>query len=156
VSLRIGIVTETDPAAAKARVQFPDHDNVQSFWLQVLQGKTKSDKTYWMPVAGEHVVVIMDKGEEAGVIAGAIYSEADAPPSSDPNVHTIVYGDGASLTYDKGSQTFRLAVGGVSVEISPGGVAVTGGSITHNGTTIDDTHTHGGIVPGGASTDVPD
>ncbi len=156
MSLRIGIVTETDPAAAKARVQFPDHDNVQSFWLQVLQGKTKSDKTYWMPVTGEHVVVIMDKGEEAGVIAGAIYSEADAPPSADPNVHTIVYGDGASLTYDKGSQTFRLAVGGVSVEISPGGVAITGGSVTHNGTTIDDTHTHGGIVPGGASTAVPD
>lgn len=155
MSLRIGIVTETDPATAKARVQFPDHDNVQSFWLQVLQGKTKSDKTYWMPVTGEHVVVIMDKGEEAGVIAGAIYSEADAPPSDDPNVHTIVYGDGASLTYDKGSQTFTLAVGGTSVEISPGGVAITSPSLTHNGVNVGDTHVHGGILPGPADTDVP-
>ncbi|OAM73771.1 phage baseplate assembly protein V [Devosia elaeis] len=148
-------MTETDPATAKARVQFPDHDNVQSFWLQVLQGKTKSDKTYWMPVTGEHVVVIMDKGEEAGVIAGAIYSEADAPPSSDPNVHTIVYGDGASLTYDKGSQTFMLSVGGVKVDISPAGVAITGGMVTHNGVNIGDTHVHGGILPGPAKTDVP-
>lgn len=155
MSLRIGIVSETDPAKAKVRVKFPDHDDVQSFWLQVLQGKTKSDKTYWMPVVDEHVVCIMDEGEEAGVVAGAIYSDADAPPSSDPNVHTIVYGDGASLTYDKGSQTFRLVTGGVTVEISPGGIAVTGGSITHNGTTIDDTHKHGGIVPGGGITDVP-
>ncbi|WP_176244131.1 phage baseplate assembly protein V [Pseudoruegeria aquimaris] len=144
-------MTEIDPATAKGRVQFPDHDNVQSYWLQVLQGRTRTDRTYWMPAVGEHVVVIMDQGEEAGVIAGAIYSAADAPPSSDPNVHTIVYGDGASLTYDKGGQTFTLSVGGTTVEISPAGVAITSPSLTHNGTNVGDTHIHPesiGVVTG--------
>lgn len=155
MSLRIGIVTEIDPATAKGRVQFPDHDNVQSYWLQVMQGKTKADKTYWMPAVGEHVVVVMDQGEEAGVIAGAIYSEADAPPSADPNVHTIVYGDGASLTYDKGGQMFTLSVGGTKVEISPAGVAITSPTLTHNGVNVGDTHVHGGITPGPAKTSVP-
>ncbi len=142
MSLRIGIVTEIDPATAKGRVQFPDHDNVQSYWLQVMQGRTRTDKTYWMPAVGEHVVVMMDQGEEAGVIAGAIYSAADTPPSSDPNVHTIVYGGGASLTYDKGGQMFTLSVGGTTVEISPAGVAITSPALTHNGKNVGDTHIH--------------
>ena len=127
---------------AKGRVQFPDHDNVQSYWLQVMQGRTRTDRTYWMPTVGEHVVVMMDQGEEAGVIAGAIYSAADAPPSTDPNVHTIVYGDGASLTYDKGGQVFTLSVGGTRVEISPAGVAITSPTLTHNGKNVGDTHIH--------------
>lgn len=155
MSLRIGIVSEIDPATAKGRVQFPDHDNVQSYWLQVMQGRTRGDQTYWMPQVGEHVVVMMDQGEEAGVIAGAIYSEADTPPASDPNVHTVVYGGGASLTYDKGGQMFTLVVGGTKVEISPAGVAITGPALTHNGVNVGDTHKHGGIRPGGAKTDVP-
>jgi hypothetical protein len=34
-------------------------------------------------------------------------------------------------------------------------VAFLGGKITHNGLDIGATHTHGGIVPGGADTAIP-
>ena len=51
--------------------------------------------------------------------------------------------------------TIRLVSGDVSLVITPGGFAFSGGGITHNGTRIDDTHTHGGVAPGGGSTGTP-
>lgn len=164
MSHRIGIVTQLDPARAKAKVRFPDHDDVESWWLPVLQQKTLSDRSYWMPDVDSQVICNMDDGEEAGVILGAIYSDADPPPASDANVQTTIYSDGAQVGYDKNSGTWtvnlpggaaRVTVGGVVLEVSPGGVAITGGTVTHNGKDIGDTHTHGGILPGSASTDVP-
>ncbi|MDD2870134.1 phage baseplate assembly protein V [Neomegalonema sp.] len=153
--LRLGVVTEIDPAQAKARVRFPDHDGVVSWWLQVLQQRTKADKTYWMPAAGEHVVTLMDEHEEAGVVLGSIYSAADRPPVSDPQIHRIQYGDGASLTYDKGARAFTFVTGGTSVRISPEGVAVSGPSLAHNGVNVGADHVHAGVSRGDAKTDGP-
>ena len=46
--------------------------------------------------------------------------------------------------------------GGGRVEITNGGVAISGGSLTHNGTNVGDDHTHGGVNRGSQSTDGPD
>lgn len=35
-----------------------------------------------------------------------------------------------------------ITVGGVTVDITPKGVAITGGMVTHNGVDIGDTHKH--------------
>lgn len=155
MSLRIGLITALDPAGCKARVRFPDHDGVESYWLQVMQPRTKHDRAYWMPSEGEQVVCIMDQGEEAGVVAGSIYGGGDTPPASDAAVQTIVYGGGGALTWDGNAGAFSLNVGGVTVTVSAAGVAIEGGSVTHNGTNIGDTHVHGGIRPGSADTAGP-
>lgn len=49
----------------------------------------------------------------------------------------------------------QASVGGVVFTVSPAGVDITGGYVRHNGKDIGDTHTHGGVTPGGSETDVP-
>lgn len=108
--IRYGTIVQIDPARCTARVQFPDHDGVVSWWLQVLQSKTLKDRTYWMPDIGEHVACVMDEREEAGVILGAVYSEADPPPEDDPDVRRTVHHDGAIEVYDRKNHLWKLDV----------------------------------------------
>lgn len=54
------------------------------------------------------------------------------------------------LTYTAG----LVGSGGSGATIS-GGAHFVGGSITHNGTNIGDTHRHGGVISGGDTTDTP-
>lgn len=44
--------------------------------------------------------------------------------------------------------------GGSGAQVA-GPVAVTSGTLTHNGVNVGSTHTHGGITPGGAQTNIP-
>lgn len=53
------------------------------------------------------------------------------------------------------AQKVVLVVGGVSMEITADGVNFTGGTIKHDGKSIDKNHIHGGVVPGAATTAVP-
>ncbi len=48
-----------------------------------------------------------------------------------------------------------LKVGGVSVTISSAGVAISGGSVTHNGRNIGGTHRHGDSTRGTDQTGTP-
>jgi len=43
----------------------------------------------------------------------------------------------------------------VTLKVTPEGVAITGGKVTHEDKNIGATHIHGGVVPGGGLTDVP-
>lgn len=52
-------------------------------------------------------------------------------------------------------QGIVLTMGGVTLTVSDGGVAIEGGQVTHNGTNIGSDHVHGGITPGGANTAGP-
>lgn len=49
--------------------------------------------------------------------------------------------------------SLTLQVGGISMVVSASGVAITGGTVTHNGTNIGDTHTHPvpGVTTGGST-----
>lgn len=51
--------------------------------------------------------------------------------------------------------SITLKVGGVTVTISGAGLAIEGGTVTHNGVDIGDTHKHRGVLPGSGITDVP-
>lgn len=50
---------------------------------------------------------------------------------------------------------FEFQAGGVTVKITAAGVEITGGTVKHDGKNIGSTHTHGGVIPGGGSTSVP-
>ena len=52
------------------------------------------------------------------------------------------------------SQYIQFAAGGIKLATS-GRVEITSSSLTHNGTNVGSTHTHGGVIPGGGSTGTP-
>lgn len=54
-----------------------------------------------------------------------------------------------------GSGYVGITVGGVKFEVTASGVAITGGTVTHNGVNIGATHVHGGVLVGGADTAIP-
>ena len=111
---RRGIVTRTDPATCRVRVSFPDRDDVESWWLEVVQQGSLRDKAYRLPDIGEHVAVLMDEHGEAGAVLGSIYSAADKPPVASQDKDHITYGDGAVMEYDR-------AIGIWSVTLPAGG-----------------------------------
>ncbi len=49
----------------------------------------------------------------------------------------------------------NISVGGVTFSVSASGVAITGGTVTHNGHDIGDTHRHKGVVHGSDITEEP-
>lgn len=124
--MKIGIVTATDPTTCKARVRFPDQDNIESFWLPVVQPKTLADRFYLMPDVNEHVVCLMDENSEAGVILGAIYSDADAPPVSSQDKWHVTIDDGTSIEYDRATHTLNIDVKGPVNVVSTAKVFIQG------------------------------
>ncbi|OGT98200.1 MAG: hypothetical protein A2079_06315 [Geobacteraceae bacterium GWC2_48_7] len=99
--MKIGIISAIDASKCAARVQFPDQDDVVSYWLPVVQPKTLKDRFYFMPDVGEHVVCLLDDNGESGVILGAIYSDADPTPVADPDKYHVTFEDGTILEYDR-------------------------------------------------------
>lgn len=170
--VRTGIVSATNPTNGTVRVTFPDRDNLVSNPLPVLYPKTHADKVYHMPDVGEQVLcVFLPSGVEQGFVVGSMYSTSDATPAASQTKHVVEYKDGTREEFDTSSSTKKTTVGttevlqdanqvvikagAVQAVISASGLAVTGGTVTHNGTNIGDTHVHGGVEPGGSSTSVP-
>ena len=123
---RLGVVTRTDPGVCRVKVRFPARDNVESWWLDVLQPKTHRDKVYWVPDVGEHVACFLDQHGEDGVVAGAIYSSADpAPLASQDKRHTL-HDDGTVEEYDRAANHWLLDLNanGGTVEILTGSTQV--------------------------------
>lgn len=110
-SFKFGTVESIDAAACRVRVCLPDLDNLRTAWLPVLQAKTLRDKHYRLPDLGEHVVVLLDAHGEDGVVLGAIYSSADAPPASSADVHQIRFADGAQIEYDRAKHQLTVQGG---------------------------------------------
>lgn len=66
----------------------------------------------------------------------------------------IVVGADGTISIQAGA-SIVLKVGGVTVTISASGVAIEGGTITHDGVVIDKTHIHNGVVPGSGTSGPP-
>ncbi len=141
---RRAIVSAVDPATARVRVSFPDADNMESYWLEVMQPRTLADgdRAYWLPDEGEAVVVLMDENDEAGVVLGAIYSSTDPPPVASRDKRHVTYKDGATVEYDRAAHVYRvsvpaggrleLSVGAASIVLDDAGVSLKGPRINLN------------------------
>lgn len=108
---KTGVVSAIDPKSVKARVRFDDLDGLETAMIPVGQRKTLHDKDYWMPDVGEHVACLMDANFEDGVILCAVYSDADAAPTDDPNVRMVRFRDGAEIAYDRVAHTLTIKGG---------------------------------------------
>lgn len=158
--MKIGIVVAIDSAKCAARVQFADSDGMISFWLPVVQPKTLKDRFYHMPDINEHVVCLLDENGEAGVILGAIYSDADKPPVTSKDKWHVTFEDGTALEYDRaGHKLFADVKGDIEVIASgtltasiAGDSTITTPTCTLNGNlVINGTAQVSGNITGGAN-----
>ncbi|HCM1915261.1 TPA: phage baseplate assembly protein V [Salmonella enterica subsp. salamae serovar 28:r:e,n,z15] len=105
-----GTVSAIDPVTVRARVRLPDHDNLRTWWLDVMQNNTYKNKDYCLPDVGEQVKVLMTPDGVEGVILGAVYSGKDTPTVSDPDKRRTDFADGTFVEYDR--KTNAMAIGG--------------------------------------------
>jgi len=115
-----------DVAGCRARVTFPDRDQLQSWWLPILVTKSQNDKAYHLPDVGEQVVCLMDEHDEDGAVLGAIYSTVDQPPPgmTADKVHWTAK-DGAVFEYDRALHALVIALAsGGTVNIAANGATI--------------------------------
>lgn len=99
VSLKIGLVE--DRKVGWVIVRFPDLGNMLTKWIPVLYTKTQDDKAFWTPDIGEQVMCMMDDRLEDGCVMGAVYSEADQPPTEDMDEYGVQFQDGGWVSYNR-------------------------------------------------------
>ncbi|ECB7412516.1 phage baseplate assembly protein V [Salmonella enterica subsp. enterica serovar Typhimurium] len=105
-----GTVSAIDPVNVRARVRLPDHDNLRTWWLDVMQNNTYKNKDYCIPDIGEQVKVLMTPDGVEGVILGAVYSGKDMPVIGDPDKRRTDFADGTFVEYDRKNNA--MAIGG--------------------------------------------
>lgn len=105
----------------------------------------------WVPYSkGQRVLLVNPSGEPGkGFILPAGYTDSfDQPHNKLGEAFRKV---GASTDLTTGGKRVITA----SLIELRGNVHVIGGSLRHNDKNVGDDHTHGGIIPGGADTDIP-
>ncbi|UWQ00852.1 phage baseplate assembly protein V [Aliiroseovarius crassostreae] len=109
--IRVGKVTSVDPGAATAVVVFGD---LVSPGLPVSQMRAGALQFWWMPTAGEQVLVACEGGDIAqGIIVCSIY--AGNAPSSDPAVPMINLNGGQMVVDGNIIVTGDVIASGVSL-----------------------------------------
>lgn len=123
---------EVDAAKHRARVTFPERQDLVSPWLDVLAADSLDDKAFGLPSVGAQVAVLLDEKEEAGCVLGAVYSQVDVPDDpANADVRRIKMKDGGAIEYDRAAHTLKVTVPdggklsmvvGGDVEITPSGL----------------------------------
>lgn len=135
-------VTQVDGATARARVKVPARDNVESYWLEVLQRGTSTDADYWMPQVGDQVRILADEKLENGCILGAIYSKATPPPETNPDKIALYVGGVMVAEFDKGTKILKLDLERIEI-VNASESTINDKAIAVVGATDNDTETNG-------------
>ena len=128
-------------------------------WIDVLGKGSSSNADYSMPDIGDQVAAQIDWRGEAGTVLGSVFNEQHPAPTDNPDLRIEKFG-ATTVTYDKSTGdmtvegTANIILKGAMIKLDSD-VFITGSVLTHNGVNVGDTHKHGGIISGGAKTDVP-
>ncbi len=96
----------------RVRVQFPQRDNLISWWLPVQVRGIQDDKDFWQPDLGEQVSVIMDEFFENGIVVGCVPSTEDAAPAGlTPDDRLLQFSDGTILHYNRSTHQLSVTLG---------------------------------------------
>lgn len=147
--LREGKVVEVDYANGTAIVDAHGILSKPIPWLQ-----QAGDIVEWTPPAiGQRVVMISPSGDlsRSFIMPGGFTDDVPAPMDQGGNKRVKI-GD-CVITQSAGG--LIIEVGGTTFEFTARGFKQTGGKQEHDGKDVGGTHVHGGVVPGGANTDVP-
>ena len=114
---RVGIVQAQDIdqfgtiRTCRVRVQFPDRNQMISYWLPILRWGSQNDKDFWCPDIGEQVVCAMDEHDEDGCVLGTIFSDVDKPPAQMTiDKRHLTAKDSATFEYDRSSHTLSVNI----------------------------------------------
>ena len=98
---------------------------------------------------GQRVRVTSESGDLSDAVVGLSSFSDDAPRPGAPGGELRMVLGGTTLTATADGLT--LSSGGASLVVTPGGVAVAGPALTHDGTDVGKTHTHAHGDPAGTT-----
>lgn len=108
--VRIGRVAKVDSERARVRVQVGD---LLTDWLPWLVASAGDTRHWRAPSVDEQVVLLSPSGELGGaVVLSALYQEKHPPPTNDPAVEQLSFGDGTLVRYDCAHNTMDIVVAG--------------------------------------------
>ncbi len=112
--VRVGKVSSVNGETCRARVTFPDKEDVVSDELPILQTGAAATAGYWVPEVGTQVLCLFlpnpsGHGLNAGFILGAFYTKVAPPKETDPDVREIRFADGSFFRYDHGEISIYAA-----------------------------------------------
>ncbi len=145
--IRVGPVEEVHPEKGY-RISYGDVDGKPflSPWI----AHPETGKTSEPLKKGQIVGVLAVAGDprQSLLIRGG-YSDEHASPNQDMQAN-VLEDAGVRITIAGGA--LHISAGGFTASISGAGLAMNGGRIEHDGKNIGGSHTHPGVVVGGANT----
>lgn len=125
-AIQYGVVASVDHGNATCTVTLGDLTTGELPWVAQRAGGIRC----WSPpTVGEQCVVLAPEGDlENGFVVLGLYSDANPPPSNDPDVIQIDMPDGASISYNHATHALAvtLPTGGTATIEAPGGVRIVG------------------------------
>lgn len=153
-SMRHGAVAEVNAAEGWVRLDLGEGDAGRLLSPKVPYAQFAGAlKVHTPPTVGQNMTLLAPTGDPRQAIAIPMtWSDQFASPSDSGAENVLTFGD-VRVTIEDNAIT--AVIGGFTLKISAAGLAMAGGGIGHNGRNIGATHTHGGVEPGGGSTDEP-
>lgn len=149
-SMKVGPIAAID-ARRGYRIKFGEDENGEPFlspWYP--HPESGGNSSTWMPLSmGQIVGMVNPNGDtRQGLLIRGGFSDANQPPSEDI-LANVLRAFGVSVTVKDGTVTID---GNLVVK---GNVDFKDGHVKHNDVNIGDTHIHGGVERGRATTDEP-
>lgn len=176
--VRFGVVAAVQMTPPRVRVKT---GALTTTWLPWLAVRAGADREWDPPTAGEQVLLISPSGQLGNaVVLTGLFSDSAPANGNRAGLHRRTYSDGTVIEYDSVAHHLNatLIAGGTTNLVSTGGITIVGpiihqGDYTQTGnqtvtgkvTVSDDVvaagislvkHLHGGVLPGGAKTGVPE
>lgn len=102
---------------------------------------------------GQRVIVLSPNGDmKRAIVLPGGYTDDTPQPDTDSEAYFVMAG-GASMKLTGDGLVIRS--GSTTVTISAAGLDVDGGHVRNDGTTIDKTHKHDGVLPGSSQSGEP-
>ncbi|NMZ97475.1 phage baseplate assembly protein V [Pseudomonas lundensis] len=175
--IRFGVITAVQMEPPRVQVKT---GTLTTAWLPWLALRAGSDREWDPPTVDEQVILFSPSGQLAnGIVITGLPSDHIPSNGNRAGLHRRTYADGTVIEYDSVAHHLNavLADGGTTNLVSTGGITIVG-PITHQGdytqtgnqiitgtvTVSDDVvaagislvkHNHGGVLPGGSQTGVP-
>lgn len=147
------VVSVTD--ASRVCVRFDDLDGMVSQPLKVIVPRAHRDKAHHAPDEGALVACVVDENIEDGVVLGEVYSDVDAPATSNPALWHWKMADGSEFEFDRDSGRLRIKTSSdISVETSAAASLKAATDITLDAPVVkvsNNLEIGGGITQGGGA-----
>lgn len=118
-----GVIAAVDPDKALVRVKYGD--GLLTGWLTWKPPRTGKAVVWWVPEVGEGATVISDGDLSQGEVLPGSYHDGFPPPSTDPDLFHINFGNGTVIEYQRTDEKLSLAVVGDAAVSVSGNAAVT-------------------------------